>query len=277
MTSNIRVDEPNLLERAIRRVGGKLGKAHEAKRFCASFYRERDEIRSFHNIGKGRRCFIIGNGPSLNKIDMNLLKDEHTFAVNGIFLKFPETEFRPTYYVVEDKLVAEDRAPEINKLRGFHKIFPWCYRNVLTSDEDTRYMNMLVDYTEYKNFPEFSTNASRGVWTGGTVTYINLQLAFYFGYDPVILVGIDHNYKVDEQKNEIKGVEMKSLDDDENHFHKDYFGKGYRWHDPRVDRMETAYHKAKSVFEAHGRKVQNATVGGKLEVYERVDFASLFP
>ncbi len=60
------------------------------------------------------------------------------------------------------------------------------------------------------------------------------------------------------------------------HFHPDYFGKGYRWHDPRTDRMERAFIRAREAFEADGRKVYNATVGGKLEVYERVAYASLF-
>ena len=43
------------------------------------------------------RCFVIGNGPSLNKLDMGLLADEVTFGVNGIFLK---DGFKPTFYVV---------------------------------------------------------------------------------------------------------------------------------------------------------------------------------
>src|SRR3546814_5770462 len=42
----------------------------------------------------------------------------------------------------------------------------------------------------------------------------------------------------------------------------DLFGKGYRWHDPMVWRMEVAYRKAREVFEANGRVVKNATVGG---------------
>ena len=75
---------------------------------------------------------------------------------------------------------------------------------------------------------------------------------------------------------EENGNEWTSGGDDPNHFHPDYFGKGYRWHNPRLDRMELAYRKAKRVFEADGRRVVNATLGGKLEVFERVDYDSLF-
>ena len=33
----------------------------------------------------GERIFIIGNGPSLNKMDLRLLKDEVTIASNGLY------------------------------------------------------------------------------------------------------------------------------------------------------------------------------------------------
>ena len=55
---------------------------------------------------RGERCFILGNGPSLNDCDLTRLAGETTFGVNGIFLKTAEMGFVPTYYVVEDILVA---------------------------------------------------------------------------------------------------------------------------------------------------------------------------
>ena len=43
----------------------------------------------------------------------------------------------------------------------------------------------------------------------------------------------------------ISGTEIVSTSDDPNHFDPEYFGKGYRWHDPMVERMEVAYNRAK--------------------------------
>lgn len=37
---------------------------------------------SYLNIHAGNRCFIIGNGPSLKKVDLSRLKDEYTITVN---------------------------------------------------------------------------------------------------------------------------------------------------------------------------------------------------
>ncbi len=39
-----------------------------------------------HNIHHGQRCFIIGNGPSLQRTDLTKLKDEFTFGMNRIYL-----------------------------------------------------------------------------------------------------------------------------------------------------------------------------------------------
>ena len=47
-----------------------------------------------------------------------------------------------------------------------------------------------------------------------------------------------------------------------NHIHPDYFGPGYRWHDPNVARMEAAYHCARRELESAGITVMNATAGG---------------
>ena len=52
---------------------------------------------------KGKRCFIIGNGPSLTKADLEMLQNEITFATNKIYQIFPQTNWRPTYYGMLDE------------------------------------------------------------------------------------------------------------------------------------------------------------------------------
>jgi len=225
------------------------------------------------NCHKGQRAFIIGNGPSLNLCDITKLRNETTFGVNSIFLN--SHQLRPSYYVVEDVYVAEDRAVQINSYDPQVKIFGNYLKYCLSGSPNTIWLNVLFRYDNYPNFPHFSENAARYVWVGGTVTYICLQLAYYMGFDHIYLIGFDHNYQIPSSA-EKTGNKILSKASDPNHFHPDYFGKGFRWHDPKVERMEKAYQKAKKVFEADGRKIYNATVGGKLEVFERVDYSKLF-
>jgi len=228
----------------------------------------RKRIQELRGRYAGRRCFVIGGGPSLAQTPLDLLTNEITIASNAIFLLFGESSFRPTFYTVEDQLVAEDRATAINQLRGMTKIFPADVLRFLKEDEDTIYVNFKRG--EYDDFPKFSDRLDEVVYWGGTVTFMNLQLAWHIGCREVYLVGIDHSYQSPSTKDKMNGNVITSQSADVNHFHPDYFGPGYRWHDPRVDRMERGYLEARQFFTENGGVIYNATIGGKLEVFPRV-------
>ncbi|WP_430401871.1 FkbM family methyltransferase [Hyphomonas sp.] len=236
------------------------------------------KLRALKERRKRKRCFIIGNGPSLKNTDLSFLNREDTFVTNGFFLKLPDLGWAPTYYVVEDHLVAEDRAHEINLLRGFTKLFPASLRYVLTPDSDTVYF----DHRPRKSFPhgfDFSFDADENTYAGGTVTFTCMELAAYLGYEEIYLIGVDADYAIPKDAEVSGGGRVKELDmasDDPNHFHPDYFGKGKRWHEPNVDVMIQAYQEAKRACDARGLRIINATVGGRLEVFPRVSYNSLF-
>lgn len=226
-----------------------------------------------------KRAFIIGNGPSLNDTDLSFLENEVTFCVNGFFLKMPELGWTPTFYVVEDHLVAEDRSEQINALEGPTKLFPAYLAYCLDPGED----GLFFDHRPRKSYPhgfDFSTDASLVTYTGCTVTFTVMQLAHWLGFEELYLVGVDASYAIPSDAEESGDYGVGVLDmrsDDPNHFHPDYFGKGYRWHDPQVDKMVEAYKEARSVCDRLGRPIFNATVGGELEVFQRVDYSRLFP
>jgi len=217
----------------------------------------------------GRRCFILGNGPSLRRTDVRLLRDEITIGSNGIFLLFPEVGFQTTFVTVEDPVVAEDRAGELNALHSTTKLFPRDLAHCLKADDETMYLDFR---RHYSGFPRFSEDFSERVFWGGTVTFLNLQLAWYLGCAPLYLIGFDHEYKT---KTAAGPGPIVSTAADQNHFHPGYFGPGYRSHDPMFDRMELSYRAAKTFLEQQGVPVYNATDGGKLEVYPRVAYSEL--
>jgi hypothetical protein len=217
----------------------------------------------------GRRGFVIGNGPSLRQTDVTKLAGEITIGSNGIFLLTQENGFRPTFYTVEDSLVAEDRAAAICQYSGTTKIVPWDLSRWVRRDGDTIYVNFV---RHPRSFPRFSPAFEQYAYWGGTVTFLNLQLAYYLGIRAVYLIGVDHNYQPPAKVDDVKGKVITSHSADRNHFHADYFGPGYRWHDPQVQRMEMAYREAKLFFNSHGGMIYNATMGGQLEVFPRVEF-----
>lgn len=233
--------------------------------------RNERRIRSFHNSAAGRRVFVIGNGPSLSETDLRPLKDEITIGTNSIFLNRDNMGYDVTHYVVEDYLVAEDRTDEILAMKGPTKWFGNYLKYAIPNAPDTLWMNVSVDYREFREWPKFGRDLGRLGFVGGTVTYLCIQLAYFLGASEVILVGVDHSYVVPDDE-PLEGNTLTSTREDVNHFHSDYFGPGKRWHLPRVDRMELSYVRARKVFDADGRKIVNATKGGALEVFERVDY-----
>jgi hypothetical protein len=254
----------------------KLRKIHSIRGWLYYALKSKKDLYSLRDIHKGKRCFIICNGPSLNKTDLSFLKDEITFGVNNIYLKFDQIGFLPTYYVVMDDLVIEDRRKELNTLNLCKNkaFFPIEGAYALQNRDNVIWMNC-PDNDGEKTIPSFSKCAELFLFHGSTITFICIQLAYHMGFDPVYLVGCDNSYRKPTTVVETSKF-WKSTEDDPNHFNPTYFGKGYRWHDPRTDLMTRSYKIARWIYEEEGRQLLNATIGGELEVLERVDYCSLF-
>ncbi|RLA76452.1 MAG: hypothetical protein DRG78_18975 [Epsilonproteobacteria bacterium] len=237
-------------------------------------------ILQFKDKYKNKRCFIVGNGPSLNKLDLDLLKDEFTFGVNSIFYMTERNGFRPTFYMVEDNHVIYDNLTDINNYEVPYKFFPSQYKKVIKPSSNTFFFNMNRGFYEENSpnycIPRFSKNCHERMYAGQSVTIMNIQLAFYMGFTQVYLIGMDFDYKITE-KDEVTGHNILSTkDEDENHFDPRYFGAGKKWLDPKLENVLTSYQFSKIKFERFNRKIYNATPGGKLNVFERVEFNSLF-
>jgi hypothetical protein len=256
------------------------------KRLADHYLRTRKK-RLLNLKGKysGQRCFIMGNGPSLNQMDLNLLKNEYVWGSNRVYLLFDRIVWRPKFYVAVDRRVVPDNAAEINQLSSEFPdtlfFFPsrYCLENILTSKENTYWYNE-VELNE-KRLPEgaFSLDPAERVYRVNTVTIAALQLAVFLGFNPIYLIGCDTNYSipptVDYEDNN-KNFLISNQDDDPNHFSPSYFGKGRKWHDPNVESMILHYDLSNQVCKRAGVKVYNATLGGRLEIFERVDFNTLF-
>ena len=214
---------------------------------------------------KGERCFIIGNGPSLRETDLSKLKGEFSIGMNRIYLMYPELGFSTSYYLSVNDLVVEQCAADIQALE-LPRFVSWRARRWLRPEDDLYFL-----YTTYTG-AGFQKNAAHRLWEGATVTYVAMQLAFYLGFQQVVLIGVDHNFVTQGKPN----TTVVSEGDDPNHFSPSYFGKGFRWQLPDLETSELAYGMAKQAYQAAGREIIDATVGGKLRVFPRVDYNSLF-
>ena len=218
---------------------------------------------------RGQRCFVIGNGPSLKKTDMSRLQDEYTFGMNRVYLAFSDWGFPTSFLVAVNNLVIEQSGKELLNL-DIPKYFSWHARDLLPLERALPPETYFL-YTTYED-PTFATNAADRMWEGATVTYVCLQLAYHMGFEEVYLIGVDHNFATQGKANQT----VVSRGADPNHFREEYFGKGFRWQLPDLETSEQAYQRAKEAFEDDSRIIRDATVEGKLTVFPKIDYESLF-
>lgn len=229
------------------------------------------EINKYKNIHKGERCFIIGTGPSLKASDLDLLKNEITFGSNRIFEIFNQTEWRPTYYLNQDYQLICKYADQIRDLSVKRKFMMIEAKQFFPDSTDISYF-VLRHKNFYPKDADFSKHIDKFMGQGFTVTYGAIQMAYYMGFSEVYLLGIDHNYSISLNE---KGVPVI------NENVKDYFAgstakNGGDLNLPRVVESTMAYMTARKFSDKHSEfKVYNATRGGKLEAFERVDFEEI--
>ncbi len=221
-------------------------------------------LQALRNRHLGQRCFIIGNGPSLKQTDLTLLKNEFTFGLNRIYLLFDQMGFATTYSVTVNRLVIEQCGRELAGM-PCPKFISWHARDLIDFSDDMMFLHS-------RDEPSFYTDVTRGVWEGATVTYVAMQVAYHLGFQKAILVGVDHSFATQGQPNST----VVSEGDDPNHFDPHYFGKGFRWQLPDLETSELAYRIARWHYSVAGREIVDATIGGKLQVFPKVEYQSLF-
>jgi hypothetical protein len=217
------------------------------------------KLRRLKNKHKDERCFIVATGPSLIINDLEKIGDEITISMNTICLAFKDTKWRPTYYGIQDEFVYQKMQKYIEELDVDCKFI---------SDTILKKFNFEILNNQYifplhmlhhtmpnnKNYnTKFSANAPAAIYSGHTITYSLIQIAVYMGFKEIYLLGADCHYG----------------DNTKHHF------RDYDIVDPAFgiagQRMMTAYKVAKKYADKHNIKIYNATRGGMLEVFERVD------
>ncbi len=227
----------------------------------------------------------MGNGPSLNKTDLGLLQKEMVWGSNRCYLLLDRIGWRPRFYVAVDRRVVPDNASEIGELRkqlpSTLFFFPVQFRldGILQSADNVYWYKQAGLSRVHLPYGMFSADAADKVLAVYTVTIAMLQLAVYLGFNPIYLIGCDTDYSVPRSVSrdaQDSNLLTSTRDDDPNHFSSAYFGKGKKWGEPRTDRMIFQYEQAKIACDALEVEVINATVGGKLEVFPRINYKSLF-
>jgi len=198
---------------------------------------------------------VIGNGPSLNNVDLETLSRKYvTFGCNHIYRK----PFVPNYYSFADKQMIDFLPlPE-----WFKPVAMFCRAEACILGNNPIYPIVASGFSkDINNFVVF----------GGSGVYVLLQIALYMGVGKVLLVGCDHNYPVAGEKD--PGQMFSVGKDDPDHFTcgdgKGYYLEGGWYCRPSLDAVTEYFKVARSVYEETGRKIINCTEGSHLDVFEK--------
>lgn len=163
--------------------------------------------KNYKDIALGKRCFILGNGPSLNNINLELLQKEDVFTVNQINRSTIFNKINPKYHCIADvdfffldnkDPVEAERLKYIKELQ-YNKnlvcIFPYDSKSFFDS---IKFSNKTIFYNYFQDATKKeikSIDMRRGIPSIRTVVQVAIYSAIYFGYKEIYLLGVENtNY-----------------------------------------------------------------------------------
>jgi hypothetical protein len=251
-----------------------------------------DNVRKFQNLRdkyKGKRCFVMGNGPSLKETPLEKLNGEIVWGVNKCHLLYDRISWRPTFFCAADRRVTAHIAPEIDEQsvklpqttfflpEEFQSLRDWKDRpNIIWTKEKLQDPKLGADGYFASNPPDY-------LRTPNTVTITCIQIAVFMGFNPIYLIGCDTRFSMPEGLSSGEGqvidpgtgelIEGFALtmegDSDPNHFDPEYLKKGDPWSAPNIGGQIYGYNRVKEKCDNLGVEIFNSTVGGDLDVFPR--------
>jgi len=235
--------------------------------------------RAFRDKHKGQRCFVIGNGPSLKTQDLSPLAGEITFVMSG-FWKHPIVgKWQPTYYCFADPLFFDGSEPMrqfFSSLRS--RIHDSTFFVPLFAGKIIREQGLLP--LERINYVAFCGSLSNGRIKDVNLTkfvpgvqstaQLGIMAAIYMGCSPIYLLGLDHDWLAH------RGMDRHFYEDKTVEGHPQAHGDlnliSYKAEAKAVVDLWSGYEALLRLSSLRGIDILNATNGGFLDVFHRVDY-----
>ncbi|WP_170124789.1 6-hydroxymethylpterin diphosphokinase MptE-like protein [Roseinatronobacter thiooxidans] len=220
------------------------------------------ETKKIINIAKRKRCFVIGNAPSLANLPLHYLENEDIFCVNRGMRATALSLPNPKYLVIGDPLVFKSHKLELlNDAMLVDEIF--IGSNCLWR------LNPEIPLIPYGtsglklSLSPFSP-APLHFHRGETVVALATQIAYCMGYEDIYVIGVDLDYSGPNTHFFGGGQKEKER------------LQGHRPGGAGADITNYAFRNMNIVFEGSGCRIYNAGRGGKLDSIPRVTFEDLF-
>lgn len=236
-------------------------------------------FKDYKNKHKNERVFILGNGPSLNETDLNLLKKENTIAMNRISMIYDKYKhWRPTYYFFCSTEIKKKNTGDVWLSSVLSSITEPSTTSFIASkfkeniDPNNSITNVKWFHVLTETKPDdtgeiiedsFSTNILDRIDKSGSTINCVLQLAYHMGFSEIVLLGVDAGVT---SKAEVKNVS--------NHFYNSSYNvvnlNPYRAN----QKLRNVHKLALSVFNKNKPdvKIYNASASTVLDIYPIIKF-----
>lgn len=250
---------------------------------------ESKKIAALKNIHAGKRCFILGNGPSLNTHHLPNLSQEITFVSNWFVNSDQYSSIDPKYYCVsshemfggwnkaDPRLNPDYYAAMQAKARAAKKFFSFAFRDYINeaglfSNEEVNYLLFEKPKRLIDEAGEVNLDLTKHLDDGYTVIQtMCIPLAVHFGCTEIYLIGCDCNYGIQKPDDPKQYCYDSKL-------HKTSTSKFESLQRIWADNgpVFKSYEILRDTLAARGVKLINATNGGRLNVLPKVEYDSLF-
>lgn len=239
-------------------------------------------LRGAHS---GERCFVIGNGPSLKTQDLSPLAGEVTFVTSG-FWKHPIVrQWQPSYYFFADPLFFDgsDQCRKFfcdmrTRITRSTFLLPLRARQVVSTQEllppeSVRYVEFLRGQSLADGFPGYGLDLTRPV--PGVINTVLLALiaALYMGCSPIYLIGLDHDWLA--HRGEYQHFYSGPTITNHPKAASDLSSQPYKFFLERVFKLWESYEVLLDYVSRQNATILNATNGGFLDVFPRVDYRTV--
>lgn len=231
-------------------------------------------LKKYRNKYAGQRCFLIGNGPSLRAEDLDMLQGEITFACNFIHKIYGQTAWRPTFHCISDsgtvRTASWDIVRHLDQNKTTMLIREFAYKFMAVKPDHA----VLIPYVSTPHYKVHGNFLAYHYISHATVMSMMLEAAMYMGFREIYLLGVDattssdkggnfsNNYFSENVRKRLDALKKRSVEN-------------YNVLERRKQietRQRDTYGKIQEYAAKHGYKIYNATRGGALEAFERVDF-----
>lgn len=172
-------------------------------------FRDREILKNnllLQDVHRGKRCFIVGGGPSVSDIDLGILSNEYTFAINE-FDKNPQyAKLSPKFHVISDSAYYTEGETEYwpRRFKDKDKSVPTTTTMCLNirAKEFVEKYNLFKDHKIYyfgtqgiftDNLP-LNIGLDKYVPQPKNSVLMCLMLASWMGFKEIYLLGCEHNF-----------------------------------------------------------------------------------